>query len=57
MYLCREILGMTYADIGKDIGGRDHSTVIHAWQKITDDLKEDRALQEEIKQIRKRVEL
>lgn len=57
MYLCRDILGMTYADIGKEFGGRDHTTVIHAWQKISDDLEEDRTLQEELKQIRKRVEL
>lgn len=34
MFLCREHLGLSYAEIGKVFGGRDHSTVIHNLQKI-----------------------
>jgi chromosomal replication initiator protein len=34
MYLCREVLGMTLADIGATFGGRDHSTVIHAVDRV-----------------------
>ena len=34
MYLCRELLGATQPQIGRDFGGRDHTTVIHACDKI-----------------------
>jgi chromosomal replication initiator protein len=34
MYLCREVLGMTLHDIGAVFGGRDHSTVIHAVDRV-----------------------
>ena len=34
MYLCRELLGSSYIVIGNRFGGRDHSTAIHAIEKI-----------------------
>jgi chromosomal replication initiator protein len=34
MYLCRAVLGMTLHDIGAAFGGRDHSTVIHAVDRV-----------------------
>lgn len=34
MYLCKEILGMSYPEIGKSFGGKHHSTAIHAVSKI-----------------------
>ncbi len=34
MYLCRELLGLSYPSIGKIFGGKHHSTVIHAIKKI-----------------------
>jgi len=34
MYLCKEILGMSYPEIGKSFGGKHHSTAIHAVGKI-----------------------
>ena len=34
MYLCREIANMSFPAIGKDFGGRDHSTALHAYSKI-----------------------
>ena len=37
MYLCREIANMSFPNIGKDFGGRDHSTVLHAYSKIKDE--------------------
>lgn len=41
MYLCYELVNMTYSDIGKDFGGKNHATVMHAWEKIGNDIKED----------------
>ena len=35
MYLCRELTGASLNQIGQRFGGRDHTTVHHAWQKIT----------------------
>ncbi len=34
MYLCRDLLGLSYPSIGKFFGGRDHSTVMYAFKKI-----------------------
>ena len=34
MYLCRELIDLSYPRIGEIYGGRDHSTVIHAYDKI-----------------------
>ncbi|MDO5483654.1 MAG: helix-turn-helix domain-containing protein [Desulfovibrionaceae bacterium] len=34
MYLCRQRLGLSYPELGRAFGGRDHSTVIHAIKKI-----------------------
>jgi len=39
MFLCRELTDSSYADIGEAFGGRDHSTVIHGENKISDELE------------------
>ncbi len=39
MYLCREMVGLSLPKIGEDFGGRDHTTVIHACDKISADIK------------------
>lgn len=36
MYLCRNLLGITYMDIGKIFGGKDHSTIVYSIKKIED---------------------
>ena len=41
MYLCREIAGMPYKKIGEEFGKRDHSTVMHACNKIDSEIKEN----------------
>jgi chromosomal replication initiator protein len=43
MYLCREVLGMTLHDIGSTFGGRDHSTVIHAIERVKGRLAQEPA--------------
>ncbi|CCY71907.1 chromosomal replication initiator protein DnaA [Clostridium sp. CAG:921] len=52
MYLCREVANMSFPNIGRDFGGRDHSTVLHAYSKISseyDTNPETRDLIEDIK--------
>ena len=39
MYLCRELTELSYPQIGKYFGNRDHSTVLHAYEKISDEVK------------------
>lgn len=36
MYVMREVLQMTFEDIGKEFGGRDHSTVLYSVNKVTE---------------------
>lgn len=38
MYLCREYANMSFAIIGKEFGGRDHSTVLHSYNKIKEEI-------------------
>jgi len=40
MYLCRELAKMQYKNIGNAFGKRDHSTVMHACNKIEQEIKE-----------------
>ena len=51
MYLCREMTDLSLPKIG-DLFGRDHSTVIHAYEKIAQDMKNDQNLQISINHIK-----
>ena len=55
MYLMREELNSSYPAIGKMIGGRDHTTAIHAYTKIQSDLQEDEKLRHDLVLIRQRL--
>jgi len=39
MYLCRELTDLSLPRIGEAFGGRDHTTVIHACEKINNDIQ------------------
>lgn len=52
MYLSRELTDSSLPKIGSEFGGRDHSTVIHAHEKISKQLKEDQNLQQDIQDIK-----
>ena len=52
MYMCRILTDQSFPRIGLEFGGRDHSTVIHAVDKITEDLKENSQLKEIINEIK-----
>jgi chromosomal replication initiator protein len=55
MYLLREELKCSFPFIGRKFGGKDHTTAIHAYNKILNDLKKDENLVEEIKEIKERI--
>ncbi|OEH86476.1 chromosomal replication initiation protein DnaA [Desulfuribacillus stibiiarsenatis] len=51
MYLCRELTDCSLPKIGLEFGGRDHTTVIHAHEKISTQLAKDTDLQKKIEAI------
>jgi chromosomal replication initiator protein len=51
MYLSRELTDFSLPKIGEEFGGRDHTTVIHAHEKISNLLQTDSELQSQIKSI------
>jgi len=55
MYLSRMILHRPLKDIGVYFGGRDHSTVVHACDKISGELEDNRKLQKEIEELEKKI--
>lgn len=52
MYLCREMTDMSLPKIGEEFGGRDHTTVIHAYDKITKDITLNDDLKSKIEKIK-----
>lgn len=52
MYILREDFDISFPSIGEKVGNRDHSTVIHSYEKVKNDIKTDSELAEEINQIR-----
>lgn len=51
MYLCRELTDASLPQIGHEFGGRDHTTVIHACEKISSQIGKDAVLDKTIKEI------
>ena len=41
MYLCRAVGQMSFPKIGDEFGKRDHTTVMHAYKKIENEIKEN----------------
>lgn len=56
MYLCRELTDSSLPKIGECFGGRDHTTVLHAYDKISSELKTNSLLAEEIRRIKDDIE-
>ena len=52
MYLCRMLTDQSFPRIGLEFGGRDHSTVIHACDKIEEELKTDQELKDAVNEIK-----
>jgi len=57
IYLAKELTKNTLKSIGLHFGGRDHTTVIHAIETITENLKKDAKLKQLIDTLRNEIEL
>jgi len=51
MYLSRKLTDLSLPKIGEEFGGRDHTTVIHAFDKISKMLNEDTLLNKDIEEL------
>jgi chromosomal replication initiator protein len=52
MYLIREETASSLPAIGQAFGGRDHTTVLHSYEKISTESKEDQRLQSDLRKLR-----
>jgi len=55
MYLCCELTDLSLPKIGDEFGGRDHTTVIHARDKIANDIDKDAQLSALIDNLKKKI--
>lgn len=56
MYLCRSITNESFPKIGTEFGGKDHSTVMHSVEKIENEIKVNKDLQNIIEKLKKDIE-
>ncbi len=52
MFLCRELTNFSLPKIGENFGGRDHTTVMHACDKVRNDIKKNSDLKSALNQIK-----
>ena len=55
MYLCREMTNLSLPKIGQLFGGRDHTTVMHAYKKIAELMKERRSIYNQVTDLTTRI--
>jgi chromosomal replication initiator protein len=55
MFLARELTDFSLPKIGSEFGGRDHTTVIHAHEKISKELNQNFSLRQTIEQIKEKL--
>jgi chromosomal replication initiator protein len=55
MYLCREHTDLSLPKIGAHFGGRDHTTVIHAVEKVKALMRTDKAVFDQVSDLGQRL--
>jgi len=55
MYLMREETTASLLEIGRELGGRDHTTVLHGWEKIRHEVEVDDGLRRDVLVVRERL--
>lgn len=55
MYLCRELTDTSFTNIGKLLGKKDHTTIIHGVNKINEEVKTNEELRNKVDIIRKKI--
>jgi len=57
MYLIREVLDHSYETIGESFGGRNHTTVLHAYNKIVNQLRSDSRIKRDVNALKREIGL
>lgn len=57
MYLLRNEMGYSFPKIGKELGGKDHTTIMHGVEKISKSQAKDNQLQKELALIKEKIYL
>jgi len=52
MYLMRKEVNSSYPTIGNELGGRDHTTAIHAFNKIAREINDNEKLKQDLDSIK-----
>ena len=55
MYLSRKLTDLSLPKIGSKFGGRDHTTIIHGYEKISKEMKTDIELTQTINELEKKI--
>ena len=55
MFLCRELTGMSLPKIGQVFGGRDHTTVMHACEKIREEMEKSNELRRAMTEMKRNI--
>lgn len=55
MYLCRELTDASYPEIGRQFGGKDHTTIIHACRQVSKSKETDTALQTTLETLKEHI--
>jgi chromosomal replication initiator protein len=55
MYLCRKLTDHSLSDIGKLMGKRDHTTILHGIDKVEKNIKKDPSMQNTIEVLTKKI--
>ena len=55
MYLCRTLTDVALSLIGKKLGNRDHTTIIHGYEKIQRELEESEKVQNDVEILKKKI--
>jgi len=51
IYICRELTDLSTTNIGKEFGGRDHTTVMHSCDKVADQIKSEYSFKKKIEEL------
>ncbi len=55
IYIARELCDYSYPDLGNEFGGKDHTTILHSYEKIVDQLKTDSVLDSTIQMLVRKI--
>ena len=56
MYLAKELIDDSLMKIASSFGGKTHSTLLHAWKKITDQIQINETLRRQVQMVRRNIE-